>query len=149
MSEGGYSGQGRATAWMAGAVLGAAIGFGLTNINTRKLVRRDAPVTVLFYMAVMQLPMGLIPALNGWVWPSGAMWPWIFALGVAAMGAHYCLSQALKVADSGFVAPMEFLRLPVIGLAGYMLYAETVDIWLFIGAALMVAGNVINIRMSR
>jgi len=131
------------------AVILAAIGFGLTNINTKKLVRRDPAITILFWMTVIQLPMGLIPSLPGWVWPSEAMWPWIVALGIAAMGAHYCFSQALSVAESGFVAPIEFLRLPLIGGMGYLLYGEVVDIWILVGAAMMMAGNLINIRTSR
>lgn len=130
------------------AVILASVGFALTNINTKKLVRRDPAICILFWMNVLQLPMGFIPSLPGWVWPSSAMWPWIVALGIAAMSAHFCFSKALSVAESGFVAPIEFLRLPLIGLVGYILYAETVDSWLLAGALLMLIGNMINIRKS-
>lgn len=98
---------------------------------------------------MLQLPMGLIPSLPGWVWPSAALWPWIVALGMAAMAAHFCFSKALSVAESGFVAPIEFLRLPLIGFMAYLLYGETVDIWLLLGALLMLIGNLINIRKSK
>lgn len=131
------------------AVLASTVGFALTNINTKKLVRRDSPITILFWMTVLQLPMGLVPSLPNWVWPSFAMWPWIVTLGIAAMGAHYCFSRALNVAESGFVAPIEFLRLPLMGGVGYLLYAEIIDLWIVGGAILMLAGNLINIRKSR
>lgn len=130
-------------------VLWSAVGFALTNINTKRLVRNDAPMGIMFYMALLQLPMGFVPSLNGWVWPSWPLWPWIFAIGVTAMSGHYCFARALKLADSGLVAPMDFLRLPLIAIIAYFLYNEAIDPWIIAGAVVIVVGNIINIRTSK
>ena len=101
-------------------------------------------------MAVIQLPIGFFPSLaQGWVWPTWAMLPWIFVLGAAAMSAHFCLAQALKIADAGLVVPMDFMRLPLIAVVGFLLYNEVFDPWILVGAVIIVIGNVINIRASK
>jgi drug/metabolite transporter (DMT)-like permease len=130
-------------------VMWCAVGFALTNINTKRLVQNDTPITIMFYMALLQMPLGFVPSLDGWVWPTAAHWPWIFGLGAAAMSAHYCFARALKVADSGLVAPMDFLRLPLIAVVGYLVYNEAFDLWIIAGAAIIVVGNIINIRTSK
>ncbi len=66
-----------------------------------------------------------------------------------AMGAHFCFARALKLADSGLVVPMDFLRLPLIALIAYLLYDEAFDLWIMLGAVVIVAGNIINIRTSK
>ena len=77
------------------------------------------------------------------------MWPWLFVVGVTALSAHYCLTRALKLADATVVVPMDFLRLPLIALVGFMFYSEAID-WFVIGGALvMLAGNLINIRAEQ
>ncbi len=127
-------------------VVGAAMLYAMTHVLTKYLVRTDAPLTVLFYMTLIQAPLGLATALPDWVWPSVGMAPWILLVGVSALSAHYCLSRALTLADAAVVIPIDFLRLPVAMLAGYLLYAETVEIWVLVGAAIIFAGNYINVR---
>jgi len=44
------------------------------------------------------------------------------------------------------VVPMDFLRLPLIAVLGYLFYNEILDIFVLIGAFIMLSGNFINIR---
>jgi len=41
--------------------------------------------------------------------------------------------------------PIDFARLPVIAVIGWAAYAEALDVWVFIGALLIFAGNYFNI----
>jgi drug/metabolite transporter (DMT)-like permease len=59
--------------------------------------------------------------------------------------AHTCLTNALAVAPATVVTPMDFLRLPVIAMVGMLFYGEALDIWVFVGAALIFSGNYLNI----
>ncbi len=45
--------------------------------------------------------------------------------------------------------PMDFLRLPLTAVAGWMLYAEGIDMWSVAGAALILAANTINLLKAR
>ncbi len=128
------------------AVLLGAVGFGLSITLTKKLAARDAPVAIVFYMALIQLPLGLVPATFNWVNPSPAHWPWLIAVGITALTAHYCMVRALAVADATVVIPMDFLRLPLVSLLGLLLYNERIEWFLVAGAVLILAGNLVNVR---
>jgi drug/metabolite transporter (DMT)-like permease len=43
------------------------------------------------------------------------------------------------------VLPMEFARLPVVAVIGLLAYGEPLDPWLFLGAAVIVAGIWLNV----
>jgi drug/metabolite transporter (DMT)-like permease len=131
------------------AVLGGAVCYALSHTLTRRLAQTDAPVIILFYMTLIQLPLGLVPALRGWVTPTLAMWPWLLTVGVTALSGHYCMARAFALADATVVVPMDFLRLPLIALVGYLFYGEGIDGFVLGGAMVMLSGNVINIRAER
>ena len=131
------------------AVLMAAVGYAFAYTLTKKLTRTDTALAIVFYMCLVQLPLGLIPSLFDWVNPSAAMWPWILAVSVTGLSAHYCLARAFAEADAIVVVPMEFLRLPLIAVAGLLFYGEPLDPWVLGGAAVIFAGNFLNILGER
>ncbi len=133
----------------AAAILLGAVAFGLSITLTKKLAAHDAPMAILFYMALIQLPLALIPATFQWVTPALQVWPWLIAVGLTSLTAHYCMVRALAVADATVVIPMDFLRLPLISLLGYLLYDERIEWFLFVGAALILAGNILNVRAEQ
>lgn len=130
-------------------MLGGALAYGLSHTLTKKLAGRDTPLCILFYMTLIQLPLGLVPASFQWIGPTALHWPWLIAVGVTALTAHYCMVRALSLADAMLVIPMDFLRLPLIALVGYALYGEHIDGFLAVGAALILMGNVINVVWER
>lgn len=132
------------------AVLGAAFCFALSNVLVKRLTtREESPLAIVFYMSLLQAPFSLLPALYAWVTPSLRLWPWVLVVGVSALTAHYCFSRALKLADASVVAPMDFLRLPLIAFAGFVFYGETLDWYVIAGAVMMVAGNFANLLAER
>ena len=50
------------------------------------------------------------------------------ALGVAGLSSHYCLTKAFRSGDATVVVPLDFLRIPLIALVGWMFYGETLDV---------------------
>jgi len=47
------------------------------------------------------------------------------------------------------VSPLDFVRLPLIAVVGMVLYGEPLEWAVFAGGALIVAGNLLNIRSQR
>ena len=131
------------------AVLGAAFGFALTYIVTKKLTALDRPFTILFYMNLIQLPLSLTPALFDWVPPAVNDIPWIILVGITGMIAHFALTKAFMLADATLIVPFDFLRLPLIAVVGFIFYSESVGIALFVGASVIFAGNYYNIRIEQ
>ena len=122
-------------------MLASAVGFAVTNTCTKALTRYDNLITVLFWMSLIQLPISFIPAVFKW---TPLMWneiPWILVIGISGLLGHLSLTRALQLADATLVNPVDFLRLPLIALVGYLVYSEKVDIYVAIGALLIFSGN--------
>ena len=134
-------------AWV---MLAGSLAYAATMISTKRLAVNDSAFAVLFYMSAIQVPLGLLPALPGWVTPGLADLPWILAVGGSGLTAHFCLTRALRAADAIVVVPIDFLRLPLIGAVGVALYGEPLELSILLGAAVIFSGTYYSIwRESR
>lgn len=128
----------------------AAIGFAGSALFTRRLTRHEAITSILFWLTAMQTAFGLICSLadGAMALPSAATAPWLVLIGCAGLGAHFCLTRALALAPAALVIPMDFLRLPVIAVIGALVYAEALDPFVLLGAAVILGANLYNIRAA-
>ncbi|MDW3206569.1 MAG: DMT family transporter [Alphaproteobacteria bacterium] len=131
------------------AMLIGSFAFSLSMITTKKLSATESPLSILFWMAVLQAPMGLIGSLSDFTLPGTESALWLIVVGVGGLTAHFCIAQAFRWADAMVVAPMDFLRLPLIAVVGMLLYSEALDPFVFLGGAVILVGNWINIRFAR
>ena len=127
-------------------MLAGAFAYGATLVATKRLTGSESAFAILFYMSLVQVPMGLVPALANWVAPTLADAPWIAATGASGLVAHYCMTRAFRIADASLVAPIDFLRLPLIAVVGMAFYGEPIELATFIGAAVIFAGTYYSIR---
>ncbi|RBP53663.1 DMT family transporter [Arenicella xantha] len=127
-------------------VLAAAICYAISYTVTRALSVSESAFSILFYMCLIQLPIGLILSLEDWLWPAGEQWLWLLVIGLTALSAHYCLAKAMLFTEVTTVVTLDFLRLPLIGLVGILLYAEPVKASLILGGGLMLLANLISIK---
>ena len=131
------------------AVLAGAVCYGLSHTLTKKIAAHDPPLAILFYMTLIQLPIGFALSLSNWVFPHPGLWPWICVVGITALSGHYCMARAFAIAPATVVVPMDFLRLPLIALVGFAFYNESLDLFVLAGAVVMLAGNLVNIRAEQ
>lgn len=125
----------------------AAVGFAGSAVFTRKLTRTESIVSILFWLTVMQAGLGLICAgFDGDIaLPSANSLPWVALIALAGLVAHFCLTTALSLAPATVVMPIDFTRLPLIAIVGVVLYAEPLDPFVLLGAAIIFAANYFNI----
>ena len=117
-----------------------------------KRLTRTAPITcILFYLTFMQLILGLVAAgFDGDIaLPTAQSLPYIVLIGCAGLFAHFCLTTALSLAPASVVMPIDFARLPAIAIVGALVYAESLDPFSFLGAALIFGGNYLNITKGQ
>jgi drug/metabolite transporter (DMT)-like permease len=128
-------------------VLLAAFGYAITMITTKELTKTETTFGIVFWMAVIQFPLSLIgsdpnvffhfelrhilPALG---------------VGVAGLTSHYCLSNAFRSGDATLVVPLDFMRIPLIAVVGWAFYGERLDIFVLLGAMIIVSGVLWNLR---
>jgi len=128
-------------------VLAAAFGFAIALITTKQLTTNVSTFAILFWMNVMQLPMGLAGSHPlFWLELETRHIPSIIGVGIAGLSSHFCLSNAFRAGDATVVVPFDFLRIPLIALVGWLFYSEPLDLFVFLGAALIISGVVWNLR---
>jgi len=128
--------------------LAAAVGFGISIAMVKSLTRTDQTLTIIFWMLAVQAAGSLLPALYVWHWPSPTAWGWGLLVAFCGTFSHYCMARALLYADATVVIPMDFLRVPLTALMGWLLYSERLDAFTVFGAAMILTGNLVNLRAS-
>jgi len=83
--------------------------------------------------------VALVPALFDWRMPSLADTPVIVAIAVTSTVAQLCVARSISGADARVVQPVNFLRLPMAAILGYVLFGELSDRWTWIGALIIFA----------
>ena len=121
--------------------LASALGFAISVVLVKSLTRTDAAVAISFWMLVVQSAIGLAPALVVWQWPSA----WVVVVAFCGTYSHYCFARAMQHADATLVVPMDFLRVPLTALVGWLMYSERLDLFTALGVGLILAGNVLNL----
>jgi drug/metabolite transporter (DMT)-like permease len=128
--------------------LGAAVGFGISVAMMKSLTRTENTVAIIFWMLVVQSAAGFFPALYVWQWPSAYAWGGIVVIAFCGTFSHFCMARAMLYADATVVLPMDFLRVPLTAIAGWLIYSERLDAFTLFGAALILTGNLLNLRAS-
>ena len=126
----------------------SAICFALTYIFTRQLIRHVTISCILFWMTLLQLVFGIITVgLDANIsWPNTFTVPWLLVIGIGGLLAHFCISNALKIAPANVVIVFEFARLPVIFVVGWLIYGEKIELWVALGALLIFTAIYLNIK---
>ncbi|MDX2157763.1 MAG: DMT family transporter [Hyphomicrobiaceae bacterium] len=127
----------------------AAVGFAFHYLATKHLTRADSAFLLLFYTHLLQALMASVLVLGGLKVPDPATAAWVLGLTVLGLFAHYALARAFALADAIIVAPMDFLRLPLIAVVGVLVYSEPLEPMPIAGAAVIVAANFLNLWGER
>jgi drug/metabolite transporter (DMT)-like permease len=140
---------------MALLVLIAAFGFAVSLIVTKQLTNRVSTFAIVFWMNLIQLPIALAwpafvaatggPPLFVFRFGTDLILPTI-VFGIVGLTSHYCLTQAFRSGDTTVVVPLDFLRIPLIAVVGWMFYGESIDAFVFVGAGLIICGILWNLR---
>ena len=125
-------------------MLVAAVCFAITFILNKSLLSTEHPLTIVFYMTLIQLPLGALMAGADWTMPEPWMWPWVMAIALTGLSAHYCVSKSMQLAEVSVVMSLDFLRLPIVATIGMVLYGETLDVAVLFGGAIMLVANLVN-----
>ena len=128
-------------------VLLAAFGYAITMITTKQLTKTETTFGIVFWMAVIQLPLSLIgsdPTVFLRFEPRHIL-PAI-GVGIAGLTSHYCLSNAFRSGDATLVVPLDFMRIPLIAVVGWAFYGERLDVFVLLGAMIIVSGVLWNLR---
>jgi drug/metabolite transporter (DMT)-like permease len=105
----------------------------------KSLGRTDSSATIIAYMALLMIPLSLVPALFVWRWPEPLEWPWLIGIGLLGGIGQFCMTEALRQADTAVVMPFDFFKLVWVTLIAWLAFAEEPDLYTWIGGAVIFA----------
>jgi len=120
----------------------AALLFAISMALVRILARTERPIAIVFYMNVIMTPFSLGPAIYFWETPELPQWGWLFFIGLIATVAHFGMARALSIVEASSVVPLDFTRLPFAAAIGYFAFGEVPSVWIWPGAALIMASAI-------
>jgi len=129
---------------VAGAILNAVI-----HLMLKKMSGRDPTDTLVAWNLILIVPLSMLPAWWFWTTPT---WPQLGLLalqggiGVLNMAA---ITRAMALADASYVAPIDFLRLPMVAGFAFVFFAETLAAWSVVGAAIIFISTLVMARRAR
>ena len=133
------------------AAMACAICFACSLMTTKKLTIDQSTTCILFWLTLMQLGMGLVAVvLTGSLSaPQGIDFIWVTTVSICGLTAHFCIARALALAPAIVVIPLDFLRLPLISLIGFLAYNEAFEWAVVFGAMLIFTAVLINLQAER
>lgn len=131
-------------------VLLSAVGWSVALLLIKSMSRTDSPLTITAYMNLLLTPATFAFAVFVWTWPTWTQLLWLAGVACAGTLAQTALNHALRRGEVAVVMPFEFVRLIWAALIGVYLFAEPLDMWVGVGAAIIVAStSYIAYRESR
>lgn len=123
---------------LGGAVLTAA-----SQLLLRRMALRDTTDRLVAWNLISIVLLGFVVMLPVWSMPT---WPQLGLLALqGALGAFNMtiITRAFSMADASVLAPLDFLRLPVVALMAFLIFAEVPAMQTWIGAAVIIGATIV------
>lgn len=117
--------------------LGSAMMISVNVLMIRVMAQVDSARAIVTSFNLFLTIFTLIPAIFVWVSPSLTMIIVTFGIGALTTLAHLALTKSMRLAEASAVIPLDFLRLPVSALIGFIWFMEIPDAWTIIGALII------------
>lgn len=147
--------------WVALLPLAAAVAYATLHTLTRKLGVSESAATMTFYIqlvfifasAAIGLALGDGAMARGadrgawdflfraWVWPEPRDYAILALVGVCSALGGFFISQAYRLGEAAFVAPFEYVAMPMAVFWGVVVFGEWPDGVAWLGMALIVGAG--------
>ncbi|MBX2884477.1 MAG: DMT family transporter [Granulosicoccus sp.] len=126
---------------LAGAILTAAI-----QLILKIMSKNDSTEALVSWNLIAMLPISAVPLI--WFWTKPDTYQLVLLAAQGSLGAINmgCMAKALSMAQASYLAPFEFLRLPVVALLAYLLFAEVPYPTTFAGGGIIFISTLLLVR---
>lgn len=119
----------------------AALFFGLAIVTVKDLTRDHSTLTLVLWTNGFTTIAGAPFALLGWLQPGWQDFLLLVLLGLFGVGAQSCYVRALATGDASLLGLMDYVRLPLAMILGFICFAERPDAATLIGAAIVIGST--------
>lgn len=115
-------------------------------ITMKDLTRTEPSDRIVFYFLVFGTLILTGPAIPVWQTPAFDQWGWIVLLGLFGSSGQLFLTRGYAAGEITIVAPMDFLRVVIAGLIGFLIFSEIPGWSTYVGSVIVVAACVYIVR---
>jgi len=129
---------------LAGAFLSAC-----AYVAVRHLSATEHPVVIVFWFAWVAVAGSLPFALHDFVWPRGAEWLLLAAVGVAAQAGQVAMTQGLRLEPAARATALSYLQVVFAAALGALFFGERPTVWTALGGGAILCGTLVALRDAR
>ncbi|MEM6635675.1 MAG: DMT family transporter [Pseudomonadota bacterium] len=129
--------------------LGSAALFALYGLLTRYAARADSASTSFFWTGTAGC--AAMTAVGVWFWEpmTAPDWAWMGLLCLTGAFGHWLLIRCYEVAEASAVQPFAYLQLVFASLLGIMVFGESLELNVALGAGIVVGAGIFTLWRER
>lgn len=128
--------------------LGSAVMTSSAMVSMKSLSSTEPPTRIVFYFMLFGTLLLVPPAAATWQTPTLGQFGWLALTGLLGVAGQAFLARAYDAGEVGVIAPLDFVRLPVAALMGYVVFRELPDGWSIAGTLVIIAAAVYLARVG-
>lgn len=117
--------------------LANAMLLAITALVVKRLTATEPVEAIIIWMVLLSTPLSFVPALLVWEWPDLLTFVYLVCLAGAGTLGHFCWTKAYSLAEVTQLQPLEFVRLPLTAIAGYLIFMEHPAAAVWLGGAII------------
>ncbi len=129
--------------------LAAALLFALYGLLTRFAARKDTAATSFFWTGVSGSVMMTVIGASYWEPMISSDWIWMGTLCITGALGHWLLIKTYEAAEASAVQPFAYLQLVFVSFIGVLVFGESIELNVAIGAAVVVCAGLFTLWRAR
>lgn len=135
-------GQQQLDPWLLFALAGAMM-TAASQLILRHMAVRDKADRLVAWNLLTMVPLGLIVIVPVWSTPTWGQLGLLALQGVLGAFNLSIVTRAFAMANASVLAPLDFLRLPIVALMAFLVFAEVPALQTWLGAAVIIAAAIV------
>jgi drug/metabolite transporter (DMT)-like permease len=123
------------------AAILSSLAFAFALVTVKDLTKDHSPLTLVIYGNIFTTLAGLPFLILDPRLPDLPTIGLLLAMGTAGVAAQSCYVRALAVGEASLMGLIDYIRLPVVALAGFWFFDEVPDNFAIAGAAIVIAST--------
>jgi len=130
----------------AAAALAGAVFSAFAYVTVRRASRRNDPLVIVWYFAVVTT-LGSLPfAAPVWRWPTAAEWGVLLGVGLATQAGQVAITRGLELERAGRAMTVGYLQIVFAAVWGALFFGELPDRWSVAGGLVIVGSTFLLTR---
>jgi len=121
------------------AMVGTALFMGASYLIAKRSAAHFAPALIVALLSAIVTVVLAPVAIAVWVPPTALDYGLLFVVAALATAAHYSMTLAFQAAPVSVTQPVTFVQLIWAAAAGWLIFGEAVDLFVFLGGGMIIA----------